>query len=144
MSSKKYCYDYPRPSVSVDILIIADKKILLIERKNDPFKGVWALPGGFVEENEDLFDAACRELKEETGIENVTLKQFGAFGKPGRDPRGHTISIGFMAILPTVVKATAGDDANKAKWFSVDNLPMLAFDHTEIIQERLLCDLSAI
>jgi len=142
MNSKKYCYDYPRPSVTVDLVLIAendsDKKILLIERKQEPFKGMWALPGGFVDENEDLRDAAFRELKEETGIENVTLKQFGAFGKPGRDPRGHTIAIGFMALLPSKINAIAGDDAARAKWFSIKKLPDLAFDHEEIIENALL------
>ena len=113
------------------------KKILLIERKHDPFKGMWALPGGFVDENEDLNDAACRELKEETGIENIKIMQFGAFGKPGRDPRGHTVAIGFMAILPSTINVTAGDDAAQAMWFSVNKLPDLAFDHDEIIKKAL-------
>ena len=138
MNAGKYCYNYPRPSVTVDLVLIAenslDKEILLIERKHDPFKGMWALPGGFVDENEDLYDAAYRELKEETGIENVVLTQFGAFGKPGRDPRGHTVSIGFTALLNSQVNATAGDDASSAKWFSINDLPDLAFDHKEIIE----------
>ena len=141
MNEKKYCYDYPRPSVTVDLVLISesapDKKILLIKRKQEPFKGLWALPGGFVDENEDLQDAALRELKEETGIENVTLTQFAAFGKPGRDPRGHTVSIGFKALLPSIINAVAGDDAASAKWFSVKKLPELAFDHGGIIGRAL-------
>ena len=143
MSKGNFCYDYPRPSVTVDIALLAGisntRKILLIERKHDPFKGMWALPGGFVEENEDLPAAAYRELKEETGIENIPLKQFGAFGKPGRDPRGHTISIGFFALLPEIIQAFAGDDASNAKWFSINNLPDLAFDHNEIIKLIVNC-----
>ena len=136
-----YCYNYPRPSVTVDIILLADmpndQKILLIKRKNDPFKGMWALPGGFIDENENITDAAYRELNEETGIENVTLKQFKAFGKPGRDPRGHTISIVFMTSLPATVQTFAGDDASNTNWFSVKNLPLLAFDHKEIIENCL-------
>ena len=139
MSSGKFCYDYPRPSVTVDLVLFAkngcNKKILLIERKHEPFKAMWALPGGFIDENEDLYDAACRELKEETGVEDVPLTQFGAFGKPGRDPRGHTVSIAFTATLDNTVETRAGDDASNAKWFSIDNLPELAFDHKEIIEK---------
>jgi len=139
MSSAKYCYDYPRPAVTVDLILIAgkksDRKILLIERKNNPFKGMWALPGGFVDENEDLIDAAIRELKEETGVEHVPLTQTGAFGKPGRDPRGHTVSIAFMAVLDDTINVKAGDDAKNAQWFSIDNLPELAFDHKEIVEK---------
>lgn len=142
MNRKKYCYDYPRPSVTVDIILLAETdlspQILLIERKHDPFSGMWALPGGFVDENEDLPDAAARELKEETGIENVPLIQFGAFGKPGRDPRGHTVSIAFLTTLSSIVKPVAGDDAANAKWFSIKNLPDLAFDHKEIINKVIL------
>ncbi|MDR2927839.1 MAG: NUDIX hydrolase [Cytophagaceae bacterium] len=138
---KRYCYDYPKPSVTADIVVIADKgcerKVLLIKRKYSPCEGMWALPGGFVDENEDLITAALRELKEETGIENVTPVQIGAFGKPGRDPRGHTISIGFMTVIPDIVEAGAGDDAANAEWFSINNLPELAFDHNDIINKAL-------
>ena len=137
MIKGEFCYPYPRPAVTVDILLItnisSENEILLIERNSEPFKGMWALPGGFVDENEDLLDAAIRELIEETGIQNVALTQFGAFGKPGRDPRGHTVSIVYITQLPSKINAIAGDDAAKIKWFSVDKLPELAFDHRDII-----------
>ena len=139
MRKKKYCYDYPHPAVTVDLVIIAgnenDREILLIKRKHEPYEGMWALPGGFVDENEDLIDAAMRELKEETGIDNVALEQIGAFGKPGRDPRGHTVDVAYLAQINSIVEVNAGDDAADAKWFLVDNLPKLAFDHEIIIEK---------
>ena len=133
-----YTYAYPRPAVTVDIIIIKEDKnqILLIERKNEPFKNQWALPGGFVDIDEELENAAYRELEEETSISNIKLHQFKTFGKPGRDPRGRTISIIYYGILKNnnqVIKA--GDDAKNLKWYSLDNLPLLAFDHIEIIKE---------
>ena len=136
-----YHYQYPRPAVTTDIVVLAGneemQKILLIQRARDPYKDMWALPGGFVDENEDLVDAACRELKEETGLVAGELKQIGAFGKPFRDPRGHTISIGFLALLEEIKPVTAGDDAAKARWFLLNELPPLAFDHGDIIKEAL-------
>ena len=136
-----FTYQYPRPAVTVDMLIV-DKsgsapKILLIERRNNPFAGCWALPGGFVDENEDIDDAARRELREETSLVDVALHQFGAFGKPGRDPRGHTITIAYWGIAKNPQQACAADDAKTLKWFETSNLPPLAFDHLEIIQEGL-------
>ena len=136
-----FTYQYPRPAVTVDMLIV-DKsgsapKILLIERRNNPFAGCWALPGGFVDENEDIDDAALRELREETSLVDVALHQFGAFGKPGRDPRGHTITIAYWGIAGNPQQACAADDAKTLKWFEISNLPSLAFDHLEIIQEGL-------
>ena len=135
-----YTYAYPRPAVTVDI--IALKKIdgiyniLLIERKNQPFKNTWALPGGFVDKDEDLEHAAYRELKEETSIEHICLNQFRAYGKPNRDPRGHTVSIVFSGeLIDLDQKIEANDDAKNLNWFSVSNLPKLAFDHKEIIDE---------
>lgn len=123
--------------VTVDIIAIdyTGEKILLIERKNDPFKGMWALPGGFVDENEDLIDAAHRELKEETSIEVETLIQVGAFGKPGRDPRQHTVSVAFTGKASSNAKVQAADDAKEARWFDRNKLPNLAFDHADIIKE---------
>lgn len=136
-----YTYDYPRPAVTVDLIICAsvgdEHKILLIKRGGEPFKSRWAFPGGFVDENEDLIDAAHRELKEETGLHDLELKQLGAFGKPGRDPRGHTISIVFGTVIHETLPALAGDDAADAQWFSLKNLPLLAFDHDEIISTVL-------
>ncbi len=123
--------------VTVDIIVLDcnEKNILLIQRKNDPYKGMWALPGGFVDENEDLESAARRELKEETSIEISNLAQVAAFGKPGRDPRQHTVSIAFAGIAGDDVKVQADDDAKDAQWFDRNNLPNLAFDHFEIIIE---------
>jgi 8-oxo-dGTP diphosphatase len=121
--------------VTVDILIINDttEEILLIKRLNEPFKDYWALPGGFVDENEDLEEAAHRELKEETNLEVEDLYQLGAFGAPGRDPRGHMISIAYLGYSSDVENAKAMDDAKELKWFKINALPKLAFDHKEII-----------
>lgn len=136
----KYQYDYPMPSVTADCLIFAfDKnekclKLLLIKRKDDPFKGYWAIPGGFVEFNESIDEAAKRELKEETGIVDVPLEQFYTFGNPNRDPRGRVITIAHYCIINIDdVKIKAGDDAENADWFNIKNLPELAFDHDMII-----------
>lgn len=115
-------------------------KLLLIKRKNEPFKGKFALPGGFVEKDENLEDAAKRELEEETSVKNIFLKKMHAFGDVGRDPRGRVISIPFLALIDAEeLKLHASDDAELAKWFSVDYLPKLelAFDHKEIIKEAL-------
>lgn len=133
-----YTYDHPHPAVTVDIaaftLVRRRLRLLLIRRGREPFAGRWALPGGFVDPEEDLPDAARRELAEETGITSRTLDQFGAFGRPGRDPRGRTITIGFLAALPErSTAARAGDDASDAEWFDLESLPALAFDHAELI-----------
>lgn len=108
-------------------------EILFIKRKNEPFKGQWAIPGGFVDEGEDLPDAARRELREETGLEVGELEQLGAFGKPGRDPRQHTVSVAYVGFAKENAIAIAADDAAEAKWFSVKVLPELAFDHADIV-----------
>jgi 8-oxo-dGTP diphosphatase len=111
--------------------------LLLIQRKNEPFKGSWALPGGFVDENEDLETAAKRELFEETCIKIDHAEQLKAFGKPGRDPRHHTVSVAFMAFANNNAVAVAADDAAQARWFSANDLPALAFDHMDIINFAL-------
>lgn len=127
--------------VTVDAVIfrkiINGHELLLIKRKNDPFKGKWALPGGFVDENEDLADAAKRELQEETGLILDNLQQLGAFGKPGRDPRSHTVSVVYTGFADENTEAVAADDADEAKWFSITALPELAFDHADIINSAL-------
>ncbi len=137
-----YTYAYPRPAVTVDIIVTRTLKdlaqILLIERKNQPFKNQWALPGGFVDIDEEIDDAAYRELTEETSISDIKLDQFRTFGKPGRDPRGRTISIIYFGTLTNEKqKIEAGDDAKNLKWFSIDDLPELAFDHDQIIKSFL-------
>jgi 8-oxo-dGTP diphosphatase len=127
----------------VDVVLFkenADKsnELLLIKRKNEPFKGLWALPGGFIEMEEDLEDAAKRELAEETGIIVQSLLQIGAFGKPGRDPRGRSISIVFAGKFPPDSPPPKGaDDAQEAAFFKSEQLPQLAFDHDLIIQKAL-------
>jgi 8-oxo-dGTP diphosphatase len=135
--AKKYCYDHPRPSVTVDIVLFHRVRdhfnVLLIKRAREPFKGSWALPGGFVDENESLEAAAARELLEETTISNIDFKQIGAFGDPGRDPRGHTVSIVFAAVIDHSINATAADDASEVAWHSIQHLPELAFDHQKIL-----------
>jgi 8-oxo-dGTP diphosphatase len=141
----KYVYEYPRPMVTVDAAVFAlvegKARLLLVQRKHEPFQGSWALPGGFVEMGEDLPEAAARELAEETGLRNVPLEQLHAFGKPGRDPRGRTITIVYFGIAGTDwQQAKAADDAAAVQWFDIDNLPSMAFDHDEIARcaiERL-------
>lgn len=121
--------------VTVDVLVInkITDEILLIKRLNEPFKDCWALPGGFVDENEDLEQAARRELFEETNIETVKMTQIGAFGTPNRDPRGHMISVVYQTDLIDNQIIKAKDDAKDVKWFSINDLPELAFDHLDII-----------
>ncbi len=136
---KKYKYDYPRPMVTVDAVIFAISDLILdvlvIKRGNAPFAGSWALPGGFVEIDEGLDDAAARELEEETGLANVHLEQFYTFGNPGRDPRGRSISVAYIGLTEAPDNSIrAADDAAEARWFPVDNLPELAFDHEGIIK----------
>ena len=103
---------------------------------NDPFKDSWALPGGFIEMDETLIDSAYRELNEETGIKNIDLIELATYGSPGRDPRGRTITILFGGIFNNSDKVIAGDDAKEANWFALDELPKLAFDHKQIIEEN--------
>jgi len=123
--------------VTVDAVIFRkagnDYEILFIKRKKEPFQGQWAIPGGFLDEGEDLPVAAARELSEETGVVVDKLEQLGAFGKPGRDPRQHTVSVAYVGFAQENTKAVGADDAEEAKWFSVKNLPELAFDHTDIV-----------
>lgn len=113
-------------------------QVLLIRRKNPPFKNLWALPGGFLEMDESLQESAIRELCEETGISDVNLEQIGAFGDPERDPRGRVITIAYLGVLKSEQQeAVAGSDAAEVAWFSTTNLPNLAFDHKDIIEKAL-------
>ncbi|MCJ7759245.1 MAG: NUDIX hydrolase [Gillisia sp.] len=126
-------------AVTVDAVIFYRKadvlNVLLIKRKNEPFRDQWALPGGFLEEDEIMLEGAKRELEEETGLKIEKLQQIGAFGAPGRDPRGRTISIAFVGLIRTEAKVKASDDALEVKWFNLNDLPDLAFDHRAIISE---------
>ncbi len=130
----EYCYRYPRPAVTVDIVVLAgNEAVLLVERKAEPFNGWWALPGGFVDIDETLADAAARELEEETGLAGVAMRQLRAFDDPDRDPRGRTIAIAFLATVAGRPEPRAGSDAALACWHSLDRLPRMAFDHDRII-----------
>lgn len=138
----KYCYDYPRPGVTADCILFSRKDnglyVLLIERGNEPFKGMWAFPGGFLEEDETIEACAARELQEETGLENIRMEQFYTFTEPGRDPRGRTISVAFIAIIEMEkYNPVAADDAANIRWFPVDSLPHLAFDHDKVIEKAI-------
>ena len=130
--------DYPRPSVTVDLIILTiaenDLQVLLIRRKQAPFAGRWALPGGFVEMNESLEDAAARDLKEEVGVERVYLEQLYTFGEPKRDPRGRVISVAYFALIDAEgQRIVAASDAADAAWHSVFQPPRLAFDHRKVL-----------
>ncbi|MEG0915931.1 MAG: NUDIX hydrolase [Myroides sp.] len=131
----------PKIFVTVDVVLFrkmnSSHEILLIQRLNDPFKDYWALPGGFVDENEELETAAKRELFEETDIQLFQVKQIKAYGNPNRDPRHHTISVAFMGEIDSLAEAKAKDDAKAVKWFSIEELPALAFDHAEIIRDTI-------
>eukprot|EP01138_Halocafeteria_seosinensis_P011328 gb/GECG01011571.1/.p1 GENE.gb/GECG01011571.1/~~gb/GECG01011571.1/.p1 ORF type:complete len:221 (+),score=17.69 gb/GECG01011571.1/:1-663(+) len=136
-----YTYKFPRPAVTVDALIFAFEQdnlyLLMIQRGKDPFEGKWALPGGFVDPHEDLRDAALRELQEETHLKVPKVKQVGAFGKPGRDPRGHTISVAYYTVVDNRGAVKGDDDASAAQWHNVKDLPGVAFDHDELIATSL-------
>lgn len=135
----KYTYDYPRPSVTVDCIIFGldestQLKVLLIQRGHEPFKDQWALPGGFVDMEEDLEAAALRELEEETSVKDVFIEQLYTFGAPKRDPRGRVITVAYYALVNlSDHPAKASSDARNVKWFEVDELPSLAFDHQQIM-----------
>ncbi|MCT4601804.1 MAG: NUDIX hydrolase [Marinifilum sp.] len=136
-----FTYQYPRPALTVDCAVFCTCKdknyVLLIERANDPFKNKWAFPGGFVDMDEDIESAAYRELMEETGFENVTLAQFKTYGAVNRDPRGRTVSVVYLGqiISDELPQVKGDDDALKAQWLEIQDLPALAFDHDQIIQD---------
>lgn len=139
MSEKKYCYEYPRPSLTTDCVIFGfdgvDINVLLIERGIEPFKGQWALPGGFVQMDESTEEGARRELFEETGIKDVFIEQLYTFSDVNRDPRGRVISVAYFALVRTCsYEVIAGDDAKKAQWFKLCDIPSLAFDHDMILR----------
>ena len=122
--------------LTTDAVVFKDKKVLLIKRLKEPYKNYWALPGGFVEYGEKTEDACLRELEEETSLKGNIEKLIGVYSKPDRDPRGHTISIAYIVSAKSD-KVKPSDDAKEVKWFPVDNLPKLAFDHLDIIKDAL-------
>lgn len=139
MNSLKNRAHYP---ISVDSVIFGytegEFKVALIKRKKEPFAGMWAIPGGFMEGNETVEETALRELKEETGIKDIYLEQFHVFNKPGRDPRGPTVTVALFALINSDdCRLIASQDAVKAKWWPAYELPTLAFDHNEIYLKAL-------
>ncbi|MCQ2189356.1 MAG: NUDIX hydrolase [Paludibacteraceae bacterium] len=137
-----YTYEHPHPSVTTDCVVFGfdgeSLNLLLIERGIEPYKGTWALPGGFVRMNETAEEGALRELQEETGVEDIYVEQFHTFTAVDRDPRERVMTIAFLAFVrQEKYSVIAGDDAVQAKWFPVKDLPELAFDHQEIIRMAL-------
>jgi 8-oxo-dGTP diphosphatase len=137
-----FTYEHPRPALTVDCVVFGldeeDLKVLLIQRDLEPFSGRWALPGGFVHENESLDEAARRELAEETGLERVFLEQLYTFGEVDRDPRGRVVSVAYYALVKLGDHRVKGaTDAREASWFPVWDTPSLAFDHDGILQSAL-------
>jgi len=127
---------YKIPNITADGIVIKEQQILLIQRKNEPFKGIWALPGGFVDYGEKTEEAAIREVFEETGLKTKKNDLLGVYSDPNRDPRGHTITIAYFLEI-TGGNLKAGDDASNAKFFNVNKLPDLAFDHKIIINDAI-------
>lgn len=138
MDEQKYSYKYPHPAITTDSVVFGfdgqTLHILLIERGIEPFKGLWALPGGFMRIDESAEQCAKRELKEETGVDEVYLEQFHTFSEVNRDPRERVVTVAFFALVrKSDYRLIAGDDAVNAQWFEIDELPPLAFDHQMII-----------
>lgn len=141
MESKGYTYKYPHPAVTTDCVIFGfdgtKLKLLLIERGIEPYKGSWAFPGGFLRMDESAEEGALRELQEETGLTGAYIEQFHTFSDPDRDPRERVITIAYYALV-NISDVRAGDDAAKAQWFALDEIPHLAFDHDRILRTALL------
>ena len=145
-----YTYKYPRPAVTADCIVItkeAEPKVLLIERGDEPFKGCWAFPGGFMNMDETTEQCAIRELEEETGLKVNEVHQIGAYSKVNRDPRGRTVTVAYLAIIDAPMAVNGKDDAAKAQWFPLTAFldkpsvkaerPELAFDHDEIMRDAV-------
>ena len=134
----KYSYKYPHPSVTTDCVIFGfdgvKLKVLLVERGMAPYKGRWAFPGGFLNMDESAEEGALRELKEETGLEGAYIRQFHTFSAPQRDPRERVITIAYYALVK-MQEVKGGDDASDARWFALDEVPPLAFDHDQILRK---------
>ena len=135
-----YTYKYPRPAVTADCIVItkeAEPKVLLIERGDEPFKGCWAFPGGFMNMDETTEQCAFRELEEETGLKIGEVHQIGAYSRVDRDPKGRTITVAYLAVVDAPIAVIGQDDAAKAQWFPLSALPELAFDHDEIMHDAI-------
>jgi 8-oxo-dGTP diphosphatase len=139
-NENQYCYRYPHPAVTTDCVIFGFDgerlQVLLIERGIEPFKGKWAFPGGFIKMDESAEEGALRELREETGLDNAYIEQFHTFSDPNRDPRERVITIAYLALV-RLQEVKAGDDAAAARWFPIDEIPSLAFDHDYILRIAL-------
>ena len=135
----KYTYNYPRPAVTTDCIVITkeDAQVLLIQRGSEPYKGCWAFPRGFLNMNETTEECAIRELFEETGLKVDEVHQLGAYSKVDRDPRGRTITVAYLVILDQSMPVIGQDDAALAKWWPLSSLPRLAFDHDEIMADAI-------
>ena len=127
---------YKNPKLTVDGIIIDEERVLLIKRKNEPFKGKWSLPGGFVEYKETVEDAVIREILEETNLSTDVKELVGVYSSPDRDPRGHTVTIAFLLNIKSG-EMKSGDDADDAKFFEIEDLPELSFDHKKIIEDAV-------
>ena len=140
MEEKMYCYKYPHPAVTTDCVIFGfdgtKLNVLLIERGVEPYKGKWAFPGGFLDMDESAEQGALRELQEETGLTGAFIEQLGCFSEPDRDPRERIITIAYYALVKRQ-DVKGGDDAARAKWFSLEEVPQLAFDHDRILREAI-------
>lgn len=138
MDEKKYCYKYPHPAVTTDCVIFGfdgqSLKVLLVERGIEPYKGRWAFPGGFLNPDERAEEGARRELNEETGLEGAFIEQFHTYTEPNRDPRERVITIAYFALV-RIQEVHSGDDAAKAQWFPIEEVPQLAFDHDRILRD---------
>lgn len=142
-----YTYKYPRPAVTADCVVITkvgdqgsgkeEPKVLLIQREFEPYKGCWAFPGGFMNMDETAEQCAIRELEEETGLKVSEVRQIGAYSKVDRDPRGRTVTVVYLALVDEPVEVTGLDDAAKAQWWPLSDLPALAFDHADIIKDAV-------
>ena len=140
MEELKYCYKYPHPAVTTDSVIFGfdgtKLKVLLIERGQEPHKARWAFPGGFVRMDESCEEGALRELQEETNMSCSYMEQFRTYSNPNRDPRERIITVAYLALVKTQ-EVQAGDDASKAQWFDINEVPQLAFDHDVILRDAL-------
>lgn len=135
-----FTYKYPRPAVTADCVVFTKEdtpKVLLIQRGDDPFKGCWAFPGGFMNMDETTEQCAIRELEEETGLKVEHIQQIGAYSKVDRDPRGRTVTVAYLAIVDSPEVLEGQDDAAQAEWWSLSSLPPLAFDHNDILKDAL-------